>query len=94
MRYVFAPALISIGIVRARLPAPGRFDSHGGWRMDLVGGEQMRIGHPERRRHAATVLRDLGGLVARADPAVEARIDAVRNPARAREKAVADAVER
>ena len=60
-------------------------------RMDLVDAEKVLGPHADRRRHARAVLGDFRGRVFRAQPAVQAFVEAVGHAARAGEKGVADA---
>jgi hypothetical protein len=79
---------------RPRLAAPGRFGDHDVGRMNLVGGKKAVRRHADRRRHAGPVFRHLRGIIAGANAAIEAGIEAAGDAALAGEKAVADAGER
>src|SRR5436190_65409 len=59
-------------------------------RMNLIAGDELRGRDAERARHARPVLPYIFGHVVRADPAIEALIDALRHAARAGEEGVAD----
>src|SRR5690242_15218270 len=58
-------------------------------RMDLMHVQEMRGLNPELLCHAATVFSDICWIVARAEPAIEAVIDAVGHAALAREEGMA-----
>src|SRR6185437_883149 len=60
-------------------------------RMDLMHADEMRGCNAHLPGHAAAVLRDMRGIIVRAEPAVEAGIDAVRYAAVAGEEGVAQA---
>src|SRR5262249_29441479 len=75
-----------------RLPRP--VDRHHVWRMDLIGGEQATRGDLERRRHARTVLGNIGRRIIGSKPGVEAGIDPLGDAALTREEGMADALER
>src|SRR6266705_1345541 len=64
---------------------------HGIGRMDLVRAEKMLRGNAHLRRHPATVLRDIGRIVLRAEATIEAGVDAIRHAALARKKGVTQA---
>ncbi|MGY4476607.1 hypothetical protein ACVILL_004021 [Bradyrhizobium sp. USDA 3364] len=53
--------------------------------------DQVIERHAELLRHPPAVLQDLGRIVARAEPAIEAGIDAFGDAALAREEGVAQA---
>ena len=67
-------------------------DDHG-WRMNLIGGEQVARLDAERHRHACAVLGHIVGRIVGADAAVKRGIDAVRHAAAAGKETVADAGE-
>src|SRR6476469_6823784 len=74
---------------RRALPRPGRH--HGIGRMDLEGAEQALRRNSHLFRHPAAIFRDIGGIVARAEAAVEALVDAVGHAALAREERMTEA---
>ena len=76
---------------RARRRIPGLGPDHDIGRMDLVQGEKMRRRNAHVFRHPAAIFGDMGGIVARADAGIEARIDAAGDAALAREESVAQA---
>src|SRR5262249_56176004 len=63
-------------------------------RVDRIGGGRAGGRAPERRRHGGAVLGDVRGRIVRAGAAIEARIEAARHAALAREEGVPDAGER
>src|SRR5438067_10522562 len=58
--------------------------------MNLIGGEQVMRVHLERRRHARTVLGNIGRRIIGSGPAVEAGIDSLGDTDLTREEGVAD----
>src|SRR5262249_54287336 len=70
---------------------PGFPRHHDRWRVDLVGAQQVLWRTAQCRGHAGAILGHAFLGVARADVGVEARINALRNAALAREKSVFDA---
>src|SRR5262249_50726298 len=79
---------------RTLVRRPRTVDDHDVGRVDLVGGEQPIRCDAERHRHAGAVLRDAAGDVARANPGIEAGIDAFGHAAVAGEERMTDARER
>src|SRR4029077_11332013 len=77
-----------------RLGQPRRLRDHYLRRVNLIAGQKAARFDPDRGRHARAVFRHVRAVVVRSDAAIEARIEATGNAAMAREKAVADAVER
>ena len=76
---------------RARVRLPGSLGDKDVGRVDLVGGEQtMRLDF-ERSRHARAIFGDIGRIIVRAKPAIEAGIEPGRYAALASEETVADA---
>src|SRR5690349_24781610 len=59
--------------------------------MDLVGAEQALGRNAHLLGHPAAIFRDAGGFVVRAEPAIEALVDSIRNPALAGEECMAQA---
>src|SRR5260221_9367467 len=59
--------------------------------MGLMHVEKMRRGDAILFRHPGAVLRNIGGIVFRAEAAIEALVDAIRHPALAREEGVTQA---
>ena len=74
-----------------RVGRPRRFGDDDIRRVDLIEREEAVRLDAERGRHAGAIFRDMRGIVLRAGAAIEARIEAARHAARAREEGVADA---
>src|SRR5580700_5241568 len=78
----------------AGLRQPRRFRDHHLRRVNLIAGQKAARLDSDRGRHAGAVFRDMSVVVIRPRAAIEARIEAARYTALAREKTVTDAVER
>ncbi|MEY9800946.1 hypothetical protein ABIF30_000553 [Bradyrhizobium elkanii] len=59
--------------------------------MNLMHADEVIERHAELLRHPPPVFRDLGRIVARAEPAIQRGIDALRHAALAREEGMAQA---
>src|SRR5262249_54493561 len=79
---------------RPVLWSPWLISDHNVRRVDLISREQAIRGHSEYRRHTRAVLGHVVRRIARADAAIERSINSLRHAAGAREKSVANALER